>query len=132
MYAILAYNPGGTYPLAYGAHHTMPPLTKSEDARVTDLATRVNKVRDRAQFRPTVEQKELFTRAASLTGQTLSEFMRTAVEEKARRVIDDHERIVLIDEARETFFAALTQASQPNDRLAALADRYAREVESRP
>lgn len=83
-------------------------------------------------FRPTAEQKELFVRAASLTGQTLSEFMRTAVEEKAKRVIADHERIALNDRARDTFPAALANPPHPNDRLVTLAERYAREVKSRP
>jgi uncharacterized protein (DUF1778 family) len=87
---------------------------------------------NRAQFRPTAEQKELFMRAASLEGQTLSEFMRLAVEERARRVIADHERLVLNERARETFLSALVHPPKPNDRLLALADRYAREVKSRP
>ena len=88
--------------------------------------------RDRAQFRPTSEQKEMLVLAASLTGQTLSEFMRTAVEERAKRVIADHERIVLDNDARATFVAALANPPPANDRLIALADRYAREVTSRP
>ncbi|MDB5070476.1 MAG: hypothetical protein JWM87_1587 [Candidatus Eremiobacteraeota bacterium] len=110
----------------------MPPLSKSEDACVTELASRTKATRDRAHFRPTAEQKELLVRAATLTGQTLSEFMRTAVEERAKRVIADHERIVLTDRSRDTFFAALADPPEPNDRLVALAHRYAREVKSRP
>ncbi len=86
-----------------------------------------NIARDRAQYRPTAEQKELLVRAASLTGQTLSDFMRTAVEERAQRIIADHERLVLNDRARDTFLTALANPPPPNDRLVALADRYARE-----
>jgi uncharacterized protein (DUF1778 family) len=92
----------------------------------------VNRTRDRAQFRPTAEQKELLVQAATLTGQTLSDFMRTAVEERAKRVIADHDRITLNERSRKTFFAALTNPPRPNDRLMALADRYAREVKTRP
>lgn len=88
--------------------------------------------RERAHFRPTSDQKEMLVLAASLTGQTLSEFMRTAVEERAKRVIADHERIALNQAARSTFLAALANPPHANDRLAALADRYAREVKSRP
>jgi len=91
----------------------------------------MNRPRDRAQFRPSAEQKELLVRAASLTGQTLSDFMRTAVEERAQRVIADHERIVLNERARRTFLSALANPPHPNDKLVALADRYAREVTSR-
>ncbi len=91
----------------------------------------MNRARDRAQFRPTAEQKELLVRAAGLTGQTLSDFMRTAVEERAQRVIADHETIVLNERARRTFLSALGNPPHPNDRLVALAERYAREVTSR-
>ena len=68
----------------------MAPLPKSDDdGHVTALSSRTNRARDRAQYRPTAEQKELLIRAAGLTGQTLSDFMRTAVEERAQRVIAD-------------------------------------------
>jgi len=111
----------------------MPLTSKTEDDGVPALATRRKQTtRDRAQFRPTAEQKDLLIRAASLTGQTLSDFMRTAVEERAKRVIADHERIVLNERARDTFLSALAHPPQPNDRLMALAERYAREVKSRP
>jgi uncharacterized protein (DUF1778 family) len=111
----------------------MSPLPDSGDDRVTALASGITRqARDRAQFRPTAEQKELLIRAATLTGQTLSEFMRTAVEERAKRVIAEHERIVLTDRARRTFLTALAKPPRPNDRLVALSERYAREVKSRP
>jgi uncharacterized protein (DUF1778 family) len=117
LYANMAYNNG-----------TMSPLFKSDDGPERHAA----KIRDRAQYRPTAEQKELLVRAASLTGQSLSDFMRTAVEERARRVIADHERIVLAGQARETFLAALARPPKANDRLVSLMERYAREVTSRP
>jgi len=100
-----------------------------EDDQVTQLRS---SPRSRTQFRPTQEQKELYLRAASLEGQSLSEFMRLAVEERAKRVIADHERLVLNEQSRETFLSALVRPPKPNDRLAALAERYAREVKSRP
>lgn len=110
----------------------MSPVPKSESEGVADHGARVKSTRDRAQFRPTAEQKELLVRAAGITGQTLSEFMRTAVEERAKRVIAEQERLVLHGRARDTFLSALADPPKPNDRLVALADRYAREVKSRP
>lgn len=109
----------------------MSPLRKLDNDQPDEFAPHGKGLRDRAQFRPTAEQKELFVRAAGLTGQSLSEFMRTAVEERAKRVIEEHERIVLTERARKTFLDALTHPPRPNDRLAALAARYAREVKSR-
>jgi uncharacterized protein (DUF1778 family) len=103
----------------------------SESARPSKQSMRASIVRDRAQYRPTAEQKELLVRAASLTGQSLSDFMRTAVEERAQRVIADHERIVLSGQGRETFLVALANPPQPNDRLTALMERYAGKVVSR-
>ena len=58
--------------------------------------------------------------------------MRMAVEERAKRVIAEHENIILNERSRETFLAALVHPPEPNVRLEQLADRYAREVESRP
>jgi uncharacterized protein (DUF1778 family) len=116
--------------VAAGEENPMSPLSKSDDGR--EPAPRAAQMRDRAQYRPTAEQKELLVRAASLTGQSLSDFMRTAVEERARRVIADHERMVLAGQARETFLAALARPLEANDRLVALMERYAREVTSRP
>ncbi|HEY0394807.1 MAG TPA: DUF1778 domain-containing protein [Candidatus Elarobacter sp.] len=110
---------------------TMSPLQKPDNGGLDEFASRAKGLRDRAQFRPSAEQKELFVRAAALTGQSLSEFMRTAVEERAKRVIEEHERIVLTERGRKTFLDALTNPPRPNDRLAALAERYAREVKSR-
>lgn len=110
----------------------MAPVSKSEDARITELASRATKTRDRAQFRPTPEQKALLVRAALLSGQTLSDFIRTAVEDRAQRVLADYERITLGEQSRAAFFSALANPPPPNDRLAALAKRYASEVTSRP
>lgn len=106
------------------------PLPKSEDDRVTEFVAR-RAIATRAQFRPTADQKELYLRAASLEGQTLSEFMRVAVEERAKSVIAEHERVVLNDRAREKFLAALVSPPAPNEKLTALAKKYASEVISR-
>jgi uncharacterized protein (DUF1778 family) len=110
----------------------MESLSKPEKSPGAKSTPGERQSRDRAQFRPTAEQKALLVRAATLSGQTLSAFMSTAIEEKAQRVIADHERIVLGERAREAFFSALAHPPAPNDRLTALAERYAREVKSRP
>jgi uncharacterized protein (DUF1778 family) len=110
----------------------MGSLSKREKSPGPESTPGEKQTRDRAQFRPTAEQKALLVRAATLSGQTLSAFMSSAIEEKAQRVIAEHERIVLGERARVAFFSALAHPTAPNDRLAALAERYAREVKSRP
>ena len=82
--------------------------------------SRVTGMRERLQFRPTTEQKQLFMRAAALAGQSLPEFMRVAIEEKAHRIIEDDERITLSAEARDNFLKALADPPAPNDRLVEL------------
>lgn len=109
----------------------MAPLSQSEADRVTEIAAREKKTR-RAQYRPSDVQRELLVRAASLTGQSLSDFMRTAIEERAQRVIADHERIILSNDARNVFLTALIAPPPANDRLIQLMEKYAREVKSRP
>ena len=47
------------------------------------------------------------------------------------RIIDDHERPVLNERARNMFLKALANPPPPNDGLLALADQYAREATSR-
>jgi uncharacterized protein (DUF1778 family) len=109
----------------------MPPLPQSKLLSAAKPAPREKRTLDRAQYRPTAEQKELLVRAATLSGQTLSDFMRTAIEERAQHVIADHERITLSAQARDTFFKTLGAPPKANDRLVALMERYAREVQSR-
>ena len=82
-------------------------------------------------YRPNAEQRELLVRAATLSGKTLTEFVRIAIEEKIRFVLVDDARIVLNARSGETLIAALTRPPRPNARLVALSKRYAGEVASR-
>jgi uncharacterized protein (DUF1778 family) len=107
-------------------------MPSSDPLHTRDAPKRSSAKRDRAQYRPTADQKEQLVLAAAMAGQTLSDFIRTAVDERAKRVIADQERMVLSGQARERFFAALENPPKPNDRLIALMERHAAQVVSRP
>ena len=87
--------------------------------------------RSRVEFRPTAQQKSLFERAATLEGRSLTGFLIASAEERAHRIIEEHDRIALSEEARAKFIMALLQPPGPNEKLTSLLKRYAREVDSR-
>ncbi len=85
----------------------------------------------RIDFRPKPDQKKLFERAAALEGQTLTEFLIRGGEERARRVLQEHEVLELRGEASALFVDLLMNPPPPNDRLRAAVKRYETDVESR-
>ena len=72
-----------------------------------------------------VEQKSHFEYAATLAGnRTLTEFVFTAAQEKADRIIAEHESVFRSQRDRDIFFEALTNPPAPNKKLRAAAKRY--------
>jgi len=80
---------------------------------------------ERIDCRVTSDSKSLFARAAKLSGSNLTSFVIEAARERAIRIIDEHERLVLNNEARDVFMNALTNPPAPNASLRAAADKYA-------
>lgn len=71
------------------------------------------------------QQKEFFERAAVLGGyRTLTEFVISSVQDKAKEIIDEHNRILVSEKDKEIFFNALLGDSEPNEALAAAAIKY--------
>lgn len=72
-----------------------------------------------------VEQKSHFEYAAALAGnRTLTEFVFTAAQEKADRIISEHETLFRSKRDRDIFFEALTNPPAPNKKLKTAAKRY--------
>lgn len=72
-----------------------------------------------------VEQKKHFEYAAALAGsRTLTEFVFSAAQEKADRIIAAHESLFCSQRDRDIFFEALTSPPAPNKNLKAAAKRY--------
>ncbi|REE01538.1 type II toxin-antitoxin system TacA family antitoxin [Marinoscillum furvescens] len=78
------------------------------------------------------KQKEFFERAAVLGGyRTLTEFVIYSVQDKAKQIIDEHERIVSSDKDKEVFFDALLGESEPNEALMSAAKKYKEELSNK-
>ena len=76
----------------------------------------------RIHMRWTIEQKALFERAAALGGfKSLSDFVVQALSLKAEEMVTEHDRILVSERDRETFFDALMNPPAPNEALQAAA-----------
>lgn len=80
---------------------------------------------ERIDCRVNNESKELFARAAKISGLSITSFVIEAARERATRVLSEHERLVLNDTARDVFMNALANPPAPNAKLRAAAKKYA-------
>lgn len=89
------------------------------------MATKAHSRDQRIDCRVSSDSKSLFARAAELCGVTLTSFMVESARERAIRLIDEHERLVLNNEARDVFLSALSHPPVPNASLRTAAEKYA-------
>lgn len=80
----------------------------------------------RLEARVSAAQKSLLQQAAALSGRTLSEFVVASAQDAARRVIAEHESILLSREEQLAFVKALLNPPEPNARLKRAAKAYLR------
>ncbi len=79
----------------------------------------------RFDIRLSKEQKMFFERAASLGAyRSLTEFIIRAVQEKAKNIISEKEKIIASQRDSELFFNAIVNSSKPNNKLIKAADEY--------
>lgn len=78
----------------------------------------------RLEARVSAPQKQLFERAAELTGLNLSQFMIAALDEVARRTLRERELLQLTAKDSQAFVAALLSAPEPNKRLRDAAQKF--------
>ena len=81
------------------------------------MTTEIQSKDERLEARVSKLVKEKLKRAAALQGRTLTEFVVSAVLEKADHVIESHELIVLGTRDRKVLFEALRNPPEPNDAL---------------
>ena len=74
----------------------------------------------RIELRVAASAKDLIQRAMAVSGMTAGDL----AYEGARRVLDEHERMVLTNADARAFLDALGDPPPPNDRLVAAARRY--------
>lgn len=75
----------------------------------------------RLDLRVSSEEKETITRAAALSGHTISEFIRGTMLAAATKEIREHEVIRLTNKSSRAFVAALMDPPEPNENLRRLA-----------
>jgi len=91
--------------------------TTPHEPRNTRLEARVSSV-----------QKELFQRAATLTGRTLSDLIVESTQEAATRIVQEHEIIRLTREDQIAFVTALLDSTPPPESLIKAANQYKQSV----
>lgn len=79
---------------------------------------------ERIELRVSDDFKNLFTRAAEISGVSINTFILESVRERAMHIIDQHERIVLNNQARDTLLNAISTRSAPGKALRRAAGRF--------
>lgn len=87
------------------------------------MATR-EKNNARLDFRLNRQLKELIDQAASLMGQSVSDFAISTLVEKARRIVRENSTTILSDHDRDIFLAMLDSDARPSEALKRAAKRY--------
>ena len=76
--------------------------------------------RERIELRVSASAKDLIQQATAVTGLTAGDL----AYEGARRVLDEHQRLVLTGADRDAFFKALMNPPEPSERLIAAMRRH--------
>ncbi len=85
----------------------------------------INTDKTRFDTKLTKVQKELFELAAKLGGyRTLTDFVVTTVQEKAKTIIDQYEAHLASERDKKIFFDAIMNPPEPGKRLQQAAERY--------
>ena len=79
---------------------------------------------ERLEARITSAQKEILQRAAEIEGRSLTDFVVSSAQATAKRVIQEHEILVLSSKDREVFVNALLNPPAPNAKLRRAVRRY--------
>lgn len=71
------------------------------------------------------EQKDFFEKAARLGGfRNLTDFVISAVQEKAKEIVSERERVIASQKDSELFFNAVLNPKKPNKELSMAADQF--------
>lgn len=91
------------------------------------MATKEIEKKDKARFdtRLTVEQKTFFEKAARVGGyRSLTDFVIMTVQEKAREIISEKEKIIASEKDSKIFFDAIFNSLKPSSNLKKAASEY--------
>ena len=91
------------------------------------MPTKETNQQEKARFdtRLSKEQKLMFEKAALIGGyRNLTDFVVSAVQEKAKEIIEEKEQIIASQKDAELFFNAITKAPKPNKELIDAVSEY--------
>jgi uncharacterized protein (DUF1778 family) len=88
------------------------------------MSQAVRRRAERLEARVTVEQKQLFERAAALEGRSLTDFVVASAQSAAAEAVARHELLQLSPRDQTVFVRALLKPPAPNKALRAAAARY--------
>ena len=81
--------------------------------------------KSRFDTRLTKDQKEYFEYAAQLGGfRTLTDFVLISVQEKAKKIVENHEVILASKRDQKIFFQSVMAPQKPNEKLKKAALKY--------
>jgi len=79
---------------------------------------------DRINFRLSPEIKAKIVRAAAITGQQLTDFAVSTLNEKANEILEQHNNITLNSQDYKFFLDSLSQEQEPSQTSLNAANRY--------
>jgi uncharacterized protein (DUF1778 family) len=79
---------------------------------------------ERLEARVTPEEKQLLMRAAELSGRSFTDFLVATLHEAARRIVHEHDVILLSAADSSEFMEALLNPPEPSETLLRAAYRY--------
>jgi len=104
----------GIMPYIYGQRRSCMSATQKRRKPEREIK------RERIELRVSVSAKDLIQQASAVTGLTAGDL----AYEGARRVLDEHQRLVLTGADRDAFFNALMNPPEPSERLIAAMRRH--------
>jgi len=96
-----------------------------ETKKIIIMKTISSAKEERIDIRVSSEFKKLFARAAEIAGVSLSAFITEAARDRAMDLVEQHERIVLNNQARDMLLNAMSRQPDPGKALSRAADRFA-------
>jgi uncharacterized protein (DUF1778 family) len=79
---------------------------------------------ERIDLRTSSELKELISRAAATAGVSLSAFLITSAQERAKKILAESEALTLSPRDWDAFFMALDDVDKPRPKLESAASDY--------
>jgi uncharacterized protein (DUF1778 family) len=97
---------------------------KKASTRRTSNKKRAAEQPERLNFRLSKEIKDRVVKAATITGQALTDFAVSAISERADEILSRHNKIMLDKEEYDFFLQVLSEDREPSERSRAAAERY--------